>query len=67
MTPRSPPVFFRARFRAALIDQGRVEEGRLTVDDVNKAGAIFLGNSVRGLVRAEPLVPRLPVDDGNQD
>ena len=61
------PVFCRARFSAALIDDGRAVEAPLTIEDVNNAGAIYLGNSVRGLVRAEPLVPRLAVDDRNKN
>lgn len=40
--------------RAELIASGRAREARLTLDDL-KPGATFLGNSVRGLVAAEPL------------
>jgi para-aminobenzoate synthetase/4-amino-4-deoxychorismate lyase len=66
-TPRLAAGVLPGTLRAALIDQGRVEEATLTVDDLNAAEAIFLGNSVRGLVRAEPFVPRLAVDHGHQD
>jgi para-aminobenzoate synthetase/4-amino-4-deoxychorismate lyase len=67
VTPRLSAGVLPGTLRAALLDQARVEEGRLTVDDLNRSDAIFLGNSVRGLVRAEPLVPRLAIDDGHQD
>jgi len=41
--------------RAELIAQGRAVEAVLTLDDLRSADAIFLGNSVRGLVRAAPI------------
>ena len=37
-------------------------EAALTLDDLNRASAVYLGNSVRGLVAALPLVPRLADD-----
>jgi para-aminobenzoate synthetase / 4-amino-4-deoxychorismate lyase len=45
--------------RQSLVDEGRAVEAVLTLDDLNRAGEVYLGNSVRGLVRAAPLVPRL--------
>ena len=48
--------------RQDLLDQGRAIEAVLTLDDLNRASAVYLGNSVRGLVKAMPLVPRLAAD-----
>lgn len=62
LTPRLAAGVLPGTLRAALIDEGRAEEARLTIQDLNQAAEIYLGNSVRGLVRAEPLVPRLAVD-----
>jgi len=66
LTPRLAAGVLPGTLRAALIDDGRAEEARLTIKDLNGAREIYLGNSVRGLVRAEPLVPRLAVDNRNQ-
>jgi para-aminobenzoate synthetase/4-amino-4-deoxychorismate lyase len=66
LTPRLAAGVLPGTLRAALIDEGRAEEARLSIQDLNGASAIYLGNSVRGLVRAEPLVPRLAVDNRNQ-
>ncbi len=43
--------------RGELIASGKAQEAVLTVDDLARAEAIYVGNSVRGLVRAEPLRP----------
>ncbi len=67
LTPRLAAGLLPGTLRAALIDEGRAVEARLTINDVNSTKTIYLGNSVRGLVRAEPLVPRLAVDDRNQN
>ncbi|MEQ1669788.1 MAG: aminotransferase class IV, partial [Hyphomicrobium sp.] len=48
--------------RASLIAEGRAVETPLTLDDFNRAANVYLGNSVRGLVKALPLVPRLVAD-----
>lgn len=48
--------------RRSLIDDGRAFEADLTLDDLNRAKEVYLGNSVRGLVKALPLVPRLAAD-----
>lgn len=62
LTPRLAAGVLPGTLRAALLDEGRAEEARLTIQDLNGAAEIYLGNSVRGLVRAEPLVPRLAMD-----
>lgn len=62
LTPRLAAGVLPGTLRAALLDEGRAEEARLTIQDLNGAAEIYLGNSVRGLMRAEPLVPRLAVD-----
>jgi para-aminobenzoate synthetase / 4-amino-4-deoxychorismate lyase len=41
--------------RAELIAEGRASEAVLTLADLKTADAVYLGNSVRGLVRAQPL------------
>jgi para-aminobenzoate synthetase/4-amino-4-deoxychorismate lyase len=72
LTPHLSAGVLPGTLRSALIDEGRAVEALLTIDDLNKAEAIFLGNSVRGLMRGEPLVPPLvigdrdAVDHGNQ-
>jgi para-aminobenzoate synthetase/4-amino-4-deoxychorismate lyase len=66
LTPRLAAGLLPGTLRAALIDEGRAVEAHLTVDEVNRAKVIYLGNSVRGLVRAEPLVPRLSIDDRHE-
>jgi para-aminobenzoate synthetase/4-amino-4-deoxychorismate lyase len=41
--------------RAELIAEGRAVEAVLTLEDLKAADRVYLGNSVRGLVRAELL------------
>ena len=48
--------------RQSLIIDGRAVEAVLTMEDLNRSEAVYLGNSVRGLVKAAPLVPRLAGD-----
>ncbi|MCC7251241.1 aminodeoxychorismate synthase component I [Hyphomicrobium sp.] len=43
--------------RSTLIASGKAHEAVLTLDDLASADAVFLGNSVRGLVKAEPVKP----------
>lgn len=62
LTPYLAAGVLPGTLRAALIDEGRAVEARLTIEDLNGRGEIYLGNSVRGLVKAEPLVPRLAVN-----
>ncbi len=66
LTPRLAAGVLPGTLRAALVDAGRAVEARLTIEDLNGSEAIFLGNSVRGLIRAEPLVPRLSIDHRHQ-
>jgi len=66
LTPHLAAGVLPGTLRAALIDDGKATEAKLTVQDLNGQGEIYLGNSVRGLVRAEPLVPRLAVDHRKQ-
>lgn len=65
LTPRLAAGLLPGTLRAALLDEGRASEARLTIEDANAAKTIYLGNSVRGLVRAEPLVPPLSIDNRN--
>ena len=41
--------------RAELLAAGQAEESLLLPEDLDRATTVFLGNSVRGLVRAKPL------------
>lgn len=54
-TPRLEAGLLPGTLRAELLASGRAEEARLTLDDLKSADAVYLGNSVRGLVRAEQL------------
>ena len=59
LTPRLSAGILPGVLRQSLIDAGRAQEAALTLDDLNQAGDVYLGNSVRGLIKALPLVPRL--------
>ena len=51
----TPPVsggLLNGIFRQDLVEQGKAGEQVLYPDDLNKARSIYLGNSVRGLLRA---------------
>jgi para-aminobenzoate synthetase / 4-amino-4-deoxychorismate lyase len=48
--------------RQSLLDEGQAVEAVLTLDDLDRAEHVYLGNSVRGLIKALPLVPRLAAD-----
>jgi hypothetical protein len=39
-----------------MLEHGACEEGVLTVDDLAHADAVYFGNSLRGLIRAVPVV-----------
>ena len=51
-TPTLSSGLLPGTLRTELIAQGRAVEAVLTLEDLKSADAIFLGNSVRGLVRA---------------
>lgn len=53
LTPALASGLLPGTLRAELIAQGRAEERVLTLADLHQADAILLGNSVRGLIRAE--------------
>ena len=36
----------------------KAREAKLTLEDLAAGGAVYLGNSVRGLIPAQPLIPR---------
>lgn len=58
LTPALSSGLLPGTLRAELIETGRAEETILTLADLHDADAIFLGNSVRGLIRAELLEPK---------
>jgi para-aminobenzoate synthetase/4-amino-4-deoxychorismate lyase len=53
LTPPLSSGLLPGTLRAELIASGKAVEQVLTLDDLEAAGAIWLGNSVRGLMRAE--------------
>ncbi len=53
LTPALSSGLLPGTLRAELLAHGRAEERVLTLADLGRADAIFLGNSVRGLIRAE--------------
>jgi para-aminobenzoate synthetase/4-amino-4-deoxychorismate lyase len=53
LTPALSAGLLPGTLRAELIAAGRAREAVLMLDDLAAADAVFLGNSVRGLVRAE--------------
>lgn len=55
LTPPLSSGLLPGVLRAELIAQGRAHEAVLTLDDLAGADAVFVGNSVRGLVKAEAL------------
>lgn len=57
LTPALSCGLLPGTLRAELIETGRAEEAILTLADLHSADAIFLGNSVRGFLRAEFLQP----------
>ena len=64
LTPSLEAGVLPGVLRAKLIIEGLAVEADLTIGDLNSADAVYLGNSVRGLVQAKPLVPRLAGDSG---
>ncbi len=52
LTPQLGAGLLPGTLRAELIAEGKAEEAVLTLADLQSADAIFLGNSVRGLVPA---------------
>lgn len=59
VTPRLTAGLLPGTLRAHMIESGQASEERLTIEDLNQADDVLLGNSVRGLMKAEPLVPKL--------
>jgi para-aminobenzoate synthetase/4-amino-4-deoxychorismate lyase len=53
LTPLLSSGLLPGTLRAELIATGKAVEQTLTLADLETAGAIWLGNSVRGLMRAE--------------
>ena len=58
LTPQASAGLLPGTLRADLLQSGRAREARLTLADLQRASAVYLGNSVRGLVPARPLVPK---------
>lgn len=58
LTPALSSGLLPGTLRAELIETGKAQEAILTLADLQSADAIFLGNSVRGLIRAELFEPK---------
>jgi para-aminobenzoate synthetase/4-amino-4-deoxychorismate lyase len=52
LTPPLASGLLAGTLRAEMLASGQAREAVLTPDDLERAEAVFLGNSVRGLVRA---------------
>jgi len=57
LTPPLSSGLLPGVLRNDLLASGKAEEAVLTLDDLARAEAVYVGNSVRGLVKAEPLRP----------
>ena len=55
LTPPLSAGILDGVLRGALISEGRCAEAMLTRDDLASAEAVFLGNSLRGLIPAVPV------------
>ena len=55
LTPQKDCGLLPGTFRQELIDQGVAVTGILHLEDLQKAKAIYVGNSLRGLIRAKLL------------
>jgi para-aminobenzoate synthetase / 4-amino-4-deoxychorismate lyase len=55
LTPALASGLLPGTLRADLIASGRAKEAVLRLEDLKSADAVYLGNSVRGLVRAAPV------------
>jgi 4-amino-4-deoxychorismate lyase len=51
LTPRLQCGLLPGVLRGELLESGRAKEAALTEDDLRRANAIFVGNSLRGLIR----------------
>ena len=53
---KTPPIstgLLPGTLRQSLIEQGKVKEETLTIEDLKQAEEIYVGNSVRGLIKAK--------------
>jgi para-aminobenzoate synthetase/4-amino-4-deoxychorismate lyase len=57
LTPPLSSGLLPGVLRRELLLNGKAEEAVLTVEDLARADGVYVGNSVRGLVKAEPLRP----------
>ena len=57
LTPPLSSGLLPGVLRRELLLNGKAEEAVLTVEDLARADVVYVGNSVRGLVQAEPLRP----------
>ena len=55
LTPALSAGLLPGTLRAELLASGRAKETVLRLEDLKSGDAVYLGNSVRGLVRAAPV------------
>jgi para-aminobenzoate synthetase/4-amino-4-deoxychorismate lyase len=55
LTPPLSSGLLPGVLRSELLRTGKVREAALRLEDLDRADAVYVGNSVRGLVRAEPI------------
>ena len=63
VTPPLEVGLLPGTLRAELLASGQAIEGRLCLEDMERAKSCYLGNSVRGLVRAERLQAELILEE----
>ena len=63
VTPPLSAGLLPGTLRAELLSSGRAVEGCLRLEDLERGDACYLGNSVRGLVRAQRLGAELAVEE----
>lgn len=67
LTPAVSSGLLPGTLREELLATGRASEAVLTAGDLHSASGVWLGNSVRGLVRAFPVTPSRAEDEEEAD
>nr|WP_319385735.1 aminodeoxychorismate synthase component I [uncultured Roseibium sp.] len=67
LTPALHHGLLPGTFRAGLLERGLAREADLTEEDLATAETVFVGNSVRGLVRGRLLATAQAVNEDNAD
>lgn len=67
VTPALHHGLLPGTFRAGLLERGLAVEADLTAEDLKRADAVFVGNSVRGLVKARMIPQGATTSESLQD